>query len=182
MADDQILEPAEETEKVEAAEERALPENAVLAGIVEQFEAVEWKPSAGQDVVIVPKDLIRDVARAARDAGFEMLVDLTVVDFYRKRSPRFELVVNLISHQHLLRLRLRAPVPVDDVQVPSLVPVYPGANFYEREAFDLFGLVFEDHPDLTRILMPDDWEGHPLRKDFGTGSIPVQFKGSHQVK
>ena len=131
---------------------------------------------------MLPKERVRDVAQAANEAGFEMLSDLTVTDYFRRRSPRFELVINLLSMQHQLRLRLRVPVSVDDVQVPSVEPVYPGANFYEREAFDLFGLIFEGHPDLTRIMMPDEWEGHPLRKDFGMGSVPVQFKDSHQVQ
>ena len=179
MADDQVLEP---TEEAEAAPERLLPDHPVLRAIAEKVEAVEWKLSSGQDVFIVPKEAVRDVAQAARDAGFEMLSDLTVVDHFRQRSPRFELVINLLSQQHVVRLRIIAPVPVEDVEVPSVVPVYQGANFYEREAFDLFGLVFDGHPDLTRILMPDDWEGHPLRKDYGVGSIPVQFKGAHQVK
>jgi len=176
MADDQVSEPTEEVP------ERALPENAVLLGLAEKFESIQWRLSSGQDVFEVPKDSVRDVALAAHDAGFEMLSDLTVVDYFRQRTPRFALVINLLSQQHLLRLRLIAPVPADDVSVPSIVPVYPGANFYEREAFDLFGLEFEGHPDLTRILMPDDWEGHPLRKDYGVGSVPVQFKDSHQVK
>jgi len=77
---------------------------------------------------------------------------------------------------------MRAEVPEDDTNVPSLVPVYPGANFYEREAFDMFGLTFEGHPDLTRILMPDDWQGHPLRKDYAMGSVPVQFKSSPEAR
>jgi NADH-quinone oxidoreductase subunit C len=179
MADDQVLEPTEETE---AAPERVLPDHPVLRGIAEKVEAIEWKLSSGQDVFIVPKEAVREVAQAARDAGFEMLSDLTVVDYFRQRSPRFDLVINLLSQQHVVRVRVIAPVPVEDVEVPSVVPVYPGANFYEREAFDLFGLVFEGHPDLSRILMPDDWEGHPLRKDYGVGSIPIQFKGAHQVK
>ena len=70
----------------------------------------------------------------------------------------------------------------DDPTAPSLVDVYPGANFYEREAFDLFGIGFDGHPDLTRILLPDDWEGHPLRKDEPVGSVPVQFKSSPQAR
>ncbi len=179
MADDQVMDTPEE---VEAARPRPLPEQPVLRALAEQFEEIDWLQSTGQDVFMVPKDRVRDVAQAARDAGFEMLSDLTVADYYRKKRPRFELVINLLSMQHRLRLRLRVPVPVDDVEVPSVVPVYPGAGFYEREAFDLFGLVFDGHPDLTRILMPDEWVGHPLRKDFGTGSVPVQFKDSHQVR
>ena len=176
MADDQVQESTEEVP------ERVLPENPILLALAERFESAQWRLSSGQDVFEVPKDTVREVALAARDAGFEMLSDLTVIDYFRQRTPRFALVINLLSQQHLLRLRLIAPVPADDVSVPSIVPVYPGANFYEREAFDLFGLEFEDHPDLTRILLPDDWEGHPLRKDYGVGSIPVQFKESHQVK
>ena len=83
-----------------------------------------------------------------------------------------------MADSHLLQ---RVPVPADDPEVPSLVPVYPGANFFEREVYDMFGILFEGHPDMTRILMPDDWVGYPLRKDFATGQVPVQFKGSHKV-
>ncbi|NIA25292.1 MAG: NADH-quinone oxidoreductase subunit C [Gammaproteobacteria bacterium] len=130
---------------------------------------------------MVPKNRWREVAQAARDAGFEMLVDETVVDYLGKRPVRFELVACLLSLQHNLRVRLRTQVPEDDTIVDSLVPVYPGANFYEREAYDMFGLTFEDHPDLTRILLPDEWEGYPLRKDYGVGSVPVQFKSSPEA-
>jgi len=179
MADDQVV---DNTEEQADAPARTLPDQPILRSIAEQFTDLEWAQSGSQDVFQIPTDLVRDVIQAAREAGFEMLVDLTVTDYFRRRSPRFELVINLVSVQHELRLRVRAPVPVDDVQVPSVVPVYPGANFYEREAFDLFGLIFDGHPDLSRILMPDEWDGHPLRKDYGMSSVPVQFKGSHQVK
>lgn len=180
MADEQM-------DQTEAAElpERLLPEHPVLAGLLEPFTDVEWQLSGGQDTAVVPKGQLRDFAQAAHRTGFEMLVDLTAVDYLRVRRVRFEVVVGLLSLQHNLRLRLRVPVPAgdsgDDLTVPSLVPVYPGANFFERETFDMFGIIFEDHPDLTRILLPDEWVGHPLRKDFATGAVPVQFKSSPQV-
>jgi len=184
MVDDPINEKEAAEESAEAPP-RPLPEHPVLAGLIEPFEDVAWRLSGDQDTAIVPKDQLRDFALAARDAGFEMLVDVTAVDFLRVRKVRFELVVGLLSLQHNLRLRLLVPVPAgvpgDDPTVPSLVEVYPGANFFERETFDMFGIIFEDHPDLTRILLPDDWVGHPLRKDFATGAVPVRFKSSPQV-
>jgi NADH-quinone oxidoreductase subunit C len=172
--------PAAETEQ-EAPPERPLPENDVLRGLIEPFEEVEWRSSLGQDVALVPNDGWLEFGEAARDAGFEVCVDVTAVDWMRQRSERFEVVANLLSIQHLLRLRMITTAPRQDPKVASLVPVWPGVNFPEREVYDMFGIVFEGHPDLTRILMPDEWEGHPLRKDFGVGSVPVQFKESHKV-
>jgi len=122
-----------------------------------------------------------DLAAAARSSGFEMCTDITAVDYRGIRRTRFELVVNLLSLAHNRRLRILVAVPEDDPVVPSLVPVYPGANFLEREVYDMFGISFTGHPDMTRILMPDDWEGHPLRKDFSVGSVPVRFKESPEV-
>ena len=72
-------------------------------------------------------------------------------------------------------------MPADEPEVPSLAPIWPGANFFEREVFDMFGIEFTDHPDMTRILMPDEWIGHPLRKDYQVGAVPVQFKGAPKV-
>ena len=178
MADEHLNDTAED---IAEAPERMLPDNPVLAGLIEPFSDVEWNLSGDQDTVTVPRDQLREFAEAARRAGFEMLVDLTAVDYLRVRRVRFEVVVGLLSLEHNIRLRLLVPVPLDEPSVPSLVPVYPGANFFEREVFDLFGIIFEDHPDLTRILLPDDWVGHPLRKDFSTGAVPVQFKSSPQV-
>jgi NADH-quinone oxidoreductase subunit C len=117
--------------------------------------------------------------------GFEMCSDVTAVDYltHRGRSlpegvnpERFEVVVNLLSLSEKRRVRIRVQVPEGDPTVPTLFDLYPGSEAMEREAYDMLGVVFEGHPDLTRILMPEDWEGHPLRKDYGVGRVPVQFK------
>ena len=113
--------------------------------------------------------------------GYEMMIDLTAVDWYRKKEPRFEVIVNLLSVSKNSRLIMNVPVPDEDLTIPSICEIYPGANFYEREVFDMFGIQFENHPELTRILMPDDWTGNPLRKDYGSGRIPVQFKNAPKV-
>ena len=113
--------------------------------------------------------------------GYEMMIDLTAVDWYRKKEPRFEVIVNLLSVSKNSRLIMNVPVPDEDLTIPSICEIYPGANFYEREVFDMFGIKFENHPELTRILMPDYWTGNPLRKDYGSGRIPVQFKNAPKV-
>jgi len=153
----------------------------VIAPVVDRFPEARWDVSGTEWLVDVDRSHLADLARACRDAGFEVCVDVTAVDWYRSRRPRFQVVVNLLSHEHRRRLRVTAGVPADDPSVPSLCQVYPGVNFPEREVYDLFGITFEGHPDLTRILMPDDWEGHPLRKDFSVGAVPVRFKESPEV-
>jgi NADH-quinone oxidoreductase subunit C len=122
------------------------------------------------------------------EAGYHMVIDLTGVDYLthpgRVDLPadvapeRFEVVVNLINHRDRARLRLRIQVPESDPRLPSAFDLYPGTEAMERETFDMYGIVFDGHPDLTRILMPEDWIGHPLRKDYDSGRIPVQFKGA----
>jgi NADH-quinone oxidoreductase subunit C len=99
----------------------------------------------------------------------------------RQRPDRFEVIASLLSMSLGARLRMITSMGRDEPTVASLTPLWPGAGFAEREVYDMFGIIFVGHPDLTRILMPDDWQGHPLRKDFGVGSVPVQFKDSHQV-
>ncbi|MDP8937832.1 MAG: NADH-quinone oxidoreductase subunit C [Actinomycetota bacterium] len=142
----------------------------------------------GNQLVIHP-DRARylDVVRALSDDGYRMCVDLCGVDYLLDpdrplpagvRPERFEVVVNLLSFDPPRRLRIRLQVPVADPTAPSLFELHPGTEAMEREAYDMYGIVFTGHPDMSRILMPDDWEGHPLRKDYGIGRIPVQFKGS----
>ena len=125
------------------------------------------------------------IVRSLKGEGFAQLSDLCAVDYlgnHTRELPvgiaaeRFEVVANLLSHARRERIRVRVQVPEADCTVASLYDLYPGAEAMEREAFDLLGVNFDGHPDLTRILLPDNWEGHPLRKDYATGRIPVQFK------
>jgi len=172
-----------EEAQVDAADDvAAVPVDAVLAAIAAAAPGAELGVSlAGIDMVHVGRDEYVAAVAAARDAGFEMFVDLCAVDHLRRRRERFEVVVQLVSVSMARRLSVHVAVPGADPTVGSITSSYPGANFYEREAYDLFGIVFDGHPDLTRILLPDDWEGHPLRKDHVVGSVPVQFKASNKV-
>ena len=153
----------------------------ILETLASQFEEVVWEDSHGQDVARVPTGQWYDFARAAKDGGFDLCADVTAVDWMRERAERYEVVAVIVSLSQGIRLRMITTAPRDEPSVASLTPLWPGAGFAEREVYDMFGIEFEGHPDLTRILMPDDWVGHPLRKDFGVGSVPVQFKTAHQV-
>tara|TARA_Y100001956_G_C4016775_1_gene140147 strand:- start:161 stop:574 length:414 start_codon:yes stop_codon:yes gene_type:complete len=133
------------------------------------------------ETINVEVDEYLEKVESIKKDGYEMMVDLTAVDWYRKREPRFQVVVNFLSVSKNSRIILNVNVQDEELKVPSICEIYPSANFYEREVFDMFGIEFENHPELTRILMPDDWEGNPLRKDYGTGRIPVQFKNAPKV-
>ena len=145
--------------------------------------------SGVDDVRFVAREAYLDTVKSLVDEGYTMCIDLTAVDYLELPgrslgdtdivSERFEVVVNLLDMTNRRRLRLRVQVPEDDATLPTLFDLYPGTEAMEREVFDMFGVEFAGHPDLTRILMPEDWLGHPLRKDYEVGRIPVQFKGAN---
>ncbi|MGD2051743.1 MAG: NADH-quinone oxidoreductase subunit C [Acidimicrobiia bacterium] len=147
-----------------------------------QARLERFEPVAGpaQDIIRVSAADYLDLVTAARNAGFDTFVDLCAVDYLR-RDPRFEVVVVLSAMELRRRIRIHVGVGGSPPSIPTITWVFPGANFYEREAFDLFGITFDDHPDLTRILLPDDWVGYPMRKDASVGSVPVQFKGAPEA-
>jgi NADH:ubiquinone oxidoreductase subunit C len=185
MPDDET--PREEEHKDGAdAPGAPAPDDEVAAALVERFEGAVFHRSHGQPVVYLDKAHLAEAARLLRDEQqFTMLLDVTAVDHLvdveRISIPgvtpqRFEVVANLISHPRNRRIRLIAEVPADDTTVPSLAPTYRTAEVAEREVYDLFGITFEGHPDLSRILMPDDWVGYPLRKDDAPARVPVTFK------
>ncbi|MEP6714800.1 MAG: NADH-quinone oxidoreductase subunit C [Terriglobia bacterium] len=116
-------------------------------------------------VEVAPENIVAAMTLARHELKFERLSTVTVVDRY-PTEPRFEIVYHLHSISRKERLRLKARVSGENPEIDSAVPVYRAADWYEREAYDLFGVRFLNHPDLRRIMMPDDWEGHPLRKDY----------------
>jgi NADH-quinone oxidoreductase subunit C len=144
--------------------------------VVEQLRAWNSKAVAevaefrGETTIVVPRELVRETAAHCRQNPallFNFLTDATCVDRF-PMEPRFEVNYQLVSMSRRDKLRLKVKLSGSDPVTDSLVPVWPGANWLEREIFDLMGIRFTDHPDLRRILLPDDWEGHPLRRDFPT--------------
>jgi NADH-quinone oxidoreductase subunit C len=140
--------------------------------------------SRGQTVLHASLENYLPAIKSMADDGFTVCVDLTAVDYVQAPSrtlpsgvapERFEVVANLLDMSARRRVRVRVQV-ADGAEVPSLFDLHPGTEAMEREVYDMFGIVFAGHPDLTRILMPEDWVGHPLRKDYEIGAIPVQFK------
>jgi NADH-quinone oxidoreductase subunit C len=134
----------------------------------------------GELTIYVTPESIADVAKTLRDEPnlrFELLSSVSGVD-YPAEETRLHAVYHFTSMTYRRRLRVEVAVTVEDPHVPSVCSVYPTADFQEREAWDMFGIVFDGHPALTRILMPDDWDGHPQRKDYPLGGVPVEYKGA----
>ena len=167
--------------EADALDDEAVAEPVTIHGciVTERF---------GQTVLHPTRERYLDVVKALADDGYAMCVDVTAVDYLRHSAralpdgvvaERFELVTNLLDLANRRRIRLRVQVPEHDAKITSLFDLHPGTEAMEREVFDMFGIEFEGHPDPSRILMPEDWIGHPLRKDYEIGAIPVQFKGAN---
>ncbi len=130
----------------------------------------------GQDALDVAREAAHEVLQALKDDGFDMLVDVCGVDYLKLDRPeRFAAVYHLLNTRTLARVRVRAYVPESDPRVRTASDLWPSAAWAEREAFDLYGIVFEGHRDLRRILMPENYEGHPLRKDY-----PLKGRGERE--
>ena len=151
-------------------------DSSALIASLEQAAPGAFEPAASVDLqttVYVPRDRVVEIARELRDRPdlrFELLAELTAVDLW-PREPRFELVYVLVSLERRLRLRMKVRLAGADAHAGTVTGVWPAANWLEREVWDLFGIVFDGHPDPRRLLMPEDWEGFPLRKDY-----PVQIR------
>jgi NADH-quinone oxidoreductase subunit C len=126
-------------------------------------------------LILAPEKLVEACLALRDEFQFEMLSAETAVDYWPQQEPRFHMIYQLYSLVHNVRLGLRVPLNGNAPSLPTLETVYPNANWHEREVFDMFGIHFEGHSDLRRILMPYDWEGHPLRKDYPLGYEEVQF-------
>ena len=160
----------------------------VIDAIVRKFgdAVVETHHHRGDDTAVLDPDRVREVCEFLKSderCAFDMPVDVTAVDYSEhpgERDWRFEVVYHLRSTRHNHRVRLKARLPGEAPALPSVRPVWRGVEWYEREVFDMFGVRFEGHPDLRRLLLPDDWEGWPLRKDY---AMPTEYRGiPHRVE
>lgn len=154
--------------------------------IKEQFpdQFLDVREFRGQVSVTVRKERIVEICRYLHDQpelAMDYLVDLCGADYLGKKENRFEVVYHLFSMEHRHFLRLKAEVSDRDPSIDSVMPVWVGANWHEREAYDMFGITFKGHPDLRRILLPEDWEGYPLRKDYPVKGPEKEWPGYLEV-
>lgn len=154
----------------------------IVAAIAPAVPGATYEATASADAAVtptirVPREFLVATCRALQAPGLEFVafIDVTAVDFHPTRQPRFDLVYHLVSPHRRARLRLKVGINADQ-SVETLSNLYPGAGWPEREVYDLFGIVFDGHADLRRLMMPDDWDGHPLRKDY-----PVQLRKDAQT-
>lgn len=179
---------AEETpveEVVETEEDTEVEDSPADAGEDQRY-GVPVREAFGDQVLFPGIDDYEDLFNELKEDGFSTITDLCGVDYlHHQRNDlpasvvpeRFEVVVSLLSQVRRERVRIRLQVG-EGTEVPSLFDLFPGTEALERETFDMYGIAFSNHPDLSRILMPETWNGHPLRKDYDIGAIPVQFKGA----
>lgn len=135
----------------------------------------------GELTIYVDRSEIQAVARAFRDDAqlrFEICMSVSGVHYPQQTGAELHVCYHLLSITHNRRVRLEVTCPESDPHIPSVVATYPMADWHERETWDMFGVVFDSHPSLTRILMPDDWVGHPQRKDYPLGGVDIQYKGA----
>lgn len=172
---DEQEEPDDQTVRVRVENPVVAAAIADVAGIIDVTRHEYASSTVSYHRASVEAALWLATIEGVKNAGFDCFIDLHAVDHYTE-APRFEVGINLLAMEQRERLILFTRIPYDDPTLPSATDLFVGANFYEREAYDLFGITFIGHPDLTRILLPDDWEGHPLLKDYGAMPIPVEFK------
>jgi NADH-quinone oxidoreductase subunit C len=158
----------------------------VAERIRERFpdELLDVREYAGQVSVTLKKGKILEIGRHLRDdpeLSFDYLIDVCGVDYLGKKEKRFEVVYHLYSMKHRHMVRLKAEVGEEDTTIDSVTPVWAGANWHEREAFDMYGFIFNGHPDLRRVLLPEDWEGYPLRKDYPVKGPEKEWSGFLEV-
>lgn len=147
----------------------------IVADLQKAFHA-QASEFRGQVSAIVPPESIVAAAKDLRDKhGFDMLAALSAVDYWPLLEPRFHAVYQFKNIKQKLRLEVRVPLNGNDPELESIIHVFPNANWHERELWDMFGFRIKNHPDLRRILMPEDWVGHPLRRDYPLGYEEVQF-------
>lgn len=141
----------------------------------ERFSAGRYEFRGEVSLIVTPEQVV-EAATALRDEfGFNMLIVETAVDYWPQEEPRFHVVLRLYSMEHNAMIGMRIPINAKKPHMPTLTTVYPNANWHEREIWDMFGIRCDGHPDLRRIVLPADWQGHPLRKDYPLGYEEVQF-------
>jgi NADH-quinone oxidoreductase subunit C len=148
---------------------------ALAGNLRERFDDVAM--ARGEVTVTVDRPGLLDALRTLRDDGFGFLADVSCTD-WPGREPRVWMAYHLHDREGGRRVRVKVGLTEEDLTAPTATELFPAADWHEREVYDFFGVVFQGHPDLRRILMPDDWEGYPLRKDHPLGGVPTQYKGA----
>ena len=149
--------------------------------VVPGLADARWVYDRGELTIYVPREQLVEVARSFRDDAhlrFEVCVSVSGVHYPEQTGSELHSVYHLLSYTHNRRVRLEVTCTDADPHLPSVTPIYPMADWHERETWDMFGIIFDGHPSLTRILMPDDWRGHPQRKDYPLGGVDVEYKGA----